>query len=131
MNKRTGIIASVVAILVIVFAAAAISHNSNNMKMPMSSQSANKQNAVATNSVTINNYEFSPMSITIKAGTTVTWNNQDDVHHTITLDSGSTEGPNSGQLGKGQSYSYTYKKAGTFSYHCNIHPEMHGTVTVT
>ncbi len=130
MNKRTGIIVAIIAVLVTVAAVVVLSHNSKDMKMPISSSSSNSQNAVATSTVTIQNYNFSPSTIKVKVGTTVTWTNQDDVSHTVNLDSGSV-GPNSKPLSKGQSYSYTYKSAGTFNYHCGIHPDMHGSVIVT
>ena len=130
MNKRLGIIAgTIIAGLVIVSAVVAFGHNSNGMNMPP--MSSNSSSAVATDKVAIQNYNFSPSSIKVKAGTTVTWTNQDDVHHTVTMDSGSSGGPDSSQLGKGESYSYTFSKAGTYNYHCGIHPEMHGTVIVT
>lgn len=92
-----------------------------------SGQSAGQ--AVATDKVTIANYAFSPATITVKVGTTVTWTNTDSVHHTVTADNG--QGPQSDLFGKGESYSYTFTKAGTYTYHCEPHPYMHGTVIVT
>jgi amicyanin len=85
--------------------------------------------AEATNSVTISNYTFGPATITVKVGTKVTWTNQDSVGHTVTADSGS--GPDSQLIDQGQSYSFTFDKAGTFTYHCTPHPYMKGTVIVT
>ncbi|HVW66486.1 MAG TPA: cupredoxin family copper-binding protein [Candidatus Peribacteraceae bacterium] len=79
-------------------------------------------------SVTIQNFQFAPQSITIKAGTTVTWTNQDSVSHTVTGDNG---GPASGGISQGQTYSYTFTTPGTFTYHCTFHPMMKGTVVVT
>jgi plastocyanin len=84
--------------------------------------------AASSQSVTIQNFAFSPASITVAPGTTVTWTNMDSTAHTVTADSGT--GPNSGQLANGQTYKFTYQQTGTFAYHCSIHPQMHGTVTV-
>jgi plastocyanin len=80
------------------------------------------------NAVGITNFAFSPASITVKAGTTVTWTNNDSVAHTIVGDNG---GPSSGSIAQGGTYSYVFNTAGTLAYHCSIHPSMTGTVTVT
>ena len=83
-----------------------------------------------TNSVTISNFAFSPAAITVKKGTAVTWTNKDSTTHTVT-ENDSQDGPKSGELNQGQSYTFTYNTAGTFKYHCSIHPDMTGSVTVT
>ena len=79
------------------------------------------------NSVTISNYSFSPATLTVTAGTTVTWTNKDSVAHTVTSD-GSVF--SSGDLSPNASFKYTFKTAGTFTYHCAIHVSMKGTVIV-
>lgn len=72
---------------------------------------------------------YQPDSLTVPAGTTVTWINRDVVRHTVTSDE---EGLfDSGRLREGESFSYTFKEPGTFNYHCTIHSIMHGTVIVT
>jgi amicyanin len=119
-----GILALVVVVGVIVGIAMSSKKN-NPMNMASSTNSA-----VATNMVTIKDYMFGPASIKIKAGTKVTWTNQDAVNHTITADTSSSDAPNSMDIAKGQSYSFTFTKAGTYTYHCFPHPYMHGTVTV-
>ena len=78
--------------------------------------------------VKIASFAFAPPSVTVKAGTTVKWTNEDTVSHTITADDGSW---GSGSLGKGQSFSQVFTQAGTFTYYCTIHPSMKGTVVVT
>ncbi len=87
--------------------------------------------AVATKAVSIENYMFTPMAITVKVGDTVTWTNQDSVRHNVVSDDGSADAPNGPLIGKGESYSFTFKKAGTYSIHCMPHPYMKATVTVT
>jgi len=100
---------------------------SNNMSSMGSSSSST---AVATDTVSISNFSFSPSSITIKKGTTVTWTNRDNVAHTVVETDGKT-GPGSQSIDNGKSYSFTYNTVGTFAYHCSIHPDMTGMVTVT
>ncbi len=84
--------------------------------------------ALAGASVTIQNFAFSPTPITVTAGSTVTWVNRDGVAHTVSADDGSW---GSGNLAQGATYSHTFDKPGTYTYHCAIHPYMHGTVVVT
>lgn len=101
--------------------------------MPMSSHApaSNGTPTVATNTVTINDFSFGPQNITIKAGTTVTWKNQDSVSHTVTANVASSNAPNSQEIAPGSSFSFAFPVPGTYAYHCIIHPSMQGTVTVT
>lgn len=78
--------------------------------------------------VKISGFAFSPTPLEIKAGTTVTWKNEDSVPHTIVADDGSFS---SNTLNQGDSFSFTFEKTGSFSYHCSIHTSMKGTITVT
>ncbi len=79
-------------------------------------------------SVNIANNQFSPSTITISAGSTVTWSNADTVTHTVTADDQSFA---SGLVKKATSWSHTFTTPGTFTYFCEIHPEMTGTVIAT
>jgi plastocyanin len=63
----------------------------------------------------------------VPVGTTVVWQNNDTIAHTSTSNAA---GWNSGTIGPGQSFQFTFTSAGTFPYHCTIHPNMVGTVTV-
>lgn len=107
--------------------------NSSIYNPPATSQPAQSSQTSATpeqtDKVTIANMSFSPADISIKTGTKVTWTNQDAVNHTVTENDGKT-GPDSSPLGQGQSYSFTFSQPGTYHYHCSIHSEMTGTVTV-
>jgi plastocyanin len=80
------------------------------------------------NAVTISVSAFRPDAITVSAGTTITWTNEDPVAHTVTADDGSWD---SGSLARGATFSHTFEAAGTYAYHCTIHPGMKGTVVVT
>jgi plastocyanin len=82
-------------------------------------------------SVTIVNFAFMPTPLTIPVGTTVVWTNQDAAPHTATSDPGSAFTFDTGMLEKGQSGKVTFTQAGTFTYYCIVHPDMHGMVTVT
>jgi plastocyanin len=84
--------------------------------------------AAASGGVTIQGFAFHPGAITVSVGDTVTWANHDSADHTATASDGSFD---TGTLGRGQSGSHTFTRAGTFSYVCSIHPNMHGTVVVT
>ena len=79
--------------------------------------------------VAIENFVFSPKTLSVKKGTTVTWTNKDSMAHTVTATNGT--GPSSGTLGNGASYSYTFATVGTFPYTCTFHSSMQGTVIVT
>ena len=70
---------------------------------------------------------FSASAITVTKGTTVTWTNNDNMTHTVTADDNSFD---SGNIGNGGTFSFTFKNTGSFAYHCNIHPSMTGSVTV-
>ena len=79
--------------------------------------------------VTIQNFSFSPTPLTIKAGGTVVWtDNQPIFPHTVTADDNSFS---SGLLHQGNTFSHTFTTPGTYTYHCAVHPFMHGTVIVT
>jgi plastocyanin len=83
--------------------------------------------AAASSGVTIKNFAFSPGSVSVHVGDTITWTNQDDAPHTATAKNGSF---NTGILQKGKSGSHTFTSAGTIAYICSVHPNMHGTVVV-
>lgn len=83
---------------------------------------------VTTNQVDIKDMAFTPDSITVKAGSTVTWTNNDGAAHNVTADNNSFS---SGTLTAGKTFSQTFNTAGTFKYKCTIHPNMTGVVIVT
>jgi plastocyanin len=81
-----------------------------------------------TTTVLIKNFSFKPAHITIKRGTKVRWINKDSTTHTVTANN--KRSFDSGRLGPGQSYTHTFNSVGKKSYHCNIHPDMRGSVLV-
>lgn len=80
-----------------------------------------------TNEVWIQGMAFSPSSITVTTGTTITWTNKDSYAHTVSSNDSLFE---SGSIGSGKTFTYTFTTTGTFLYHCSIHPSMTGSVVV-
>ena len=76
----------------------------------------------------IDNFSCGPPTLTVPAGTTVTWVNQDDVPHNIVSSEGKTL--KSPVLDTDQKFSYTFASAGTYPYYCGLHPKMTGKVIV-
>lgn len=82
---------------------------------------------IPVNASTQTNTAFAPDAVDVTAGTTITWTNTDVVSHTSTSD---TAGWDSGIVSPGGQFSIAFPTAGTFHYHCAIHPGMVGTVVV-
>jgi plastocyanin len=78
--------------------------------------------------VAVKDSSFDPGTISVKTGQAITWTNNGSASHTVTFDTG---GVDSGTLKAGATFSHTFDAAGTFTYHCNFHSSMKGTVTVT
>jgi plastocyanin len=93
---------------------------------PTPSSVATPANA-ATREVSIDNFSFSPPTITVAPGTSITWVNRDDVPHTVTANDKTF---NSGTLDTDGRFSRRFTTPGTFSYFCAVHPHMTGTVVV-
>ena len=85
--------------------------------------------AQTTHTVTIKNMAFSPANLTIAAGDTVTWVNEDRMRHSAWEDSG--DAFDTGLLARGESASLTFGSAGSFNYRCRPHRNMRGTITIT
>jgi plastocyanin len=83
------------------------------------------QTADAT--VKIENFTFAPQNLTVKIGTTVTWDNEDDIPHTI---ASSTKLFRSNALDTGDKFSFTFTTPGAYQYFCSLHPHMIGTIVV-
>lgn len=83
--------------------------------------------AVRAAKVEIDDFAYVPATVTIQAGGKVTWINRDSEEHTATLDDDSFD---TGDLAEGKLGSQSFTEAGSFPYHCEIHPEMTGTVEV-
>jgi amicyanin len=77
--------------------------------------------------VKIDNFTFNPPSLTVTAGTTVTWKNQDDIPHTV---ASTTKAFKSKVLDTDDGYSFTFTTPGVYEYFCSIHPHMTGKIVV-
>ena len=94
---------------------------------PAATSPAAPASPVATTSVSIANFAFSPAAIMVKAGAAVTWTNQDQDAHTVAI----TGAPVSQPLQNGDTFTHVFAQPGTYSYLCTIHPYMRGMVVVT
>jgi amicyanin len=106
-------------------------HAMPGMDMPPTSASATSADSPSPQGgtpVSISDFKFNPATLTIPAGTTVTWTNQDEEPHTIAAKDGSFHSPGLDTHG---SYSFTFTTPGSYDYICSIHPFMTGTVVVT
>ena len=88
---------------------------------------AGAQTAAAA-AVGIDNFTFNPATVTVKAGTTVTWTNKDDIPHGIAATNNAFT--RSKALDTDDSYSFTFTTPGTYQYFCYVHPHMTGTIVV-
>lgn len=125
-SYRISLTLALTAALMILFSSGCKKNDtSNNPTAPGTGSNANE--------VVMQNSAFSPSSLTVTAGTTVTWTNKDSYNHTVT--SGSPNAPDgkfdSGVIGSNKTYSFRFDTKGTYSYYCKIHPEiMVGTIVV-
>ena len=92
-----------------------------------SQQDTMMNTAPNSSSVSIEDFDFDPPDVAIQPGDTVMWVNRGNTPHTVTSDDGLFD---SEVLNPGESFMFTFPEAGTFSYHCEIHPFMTGSVTV-
>ena len=83
----------------------------------------------ASSQVTVKLVQYQPSRVQVKAGTTVTWVNDDEIFHTVTVDSKdkSFDAPLDG---KGKSFSFTFSKSGLYTYYCDRHEHMRGEIEV-
>jgi plastocyanin len=86
-----------------------------------------KDTAADKYAVKIDNYSFTPQTITVPAGTTVTWTNGDDVPHTVAA---TDLAFHSKAMDTDEQYSHTFDQPGTYQYYCTVHPKMQGMVIV-
>jgi plastocyanin len=93
--------------------------------LPSWAQNVPQGNASA---ISIDNFTFTPQTLTLNAGTTVTWTNKDDIPHGIA--SANNAFAKSKALDTDDSYSFTFTIPGTYKYFCYIHPHMTGTIVV-
>jgi amicyanin len=89
---------------------------------------ARAQTSSTATAISIDNFTFSPQKLTVKAGTTVTWTNKDDIPHGIAATANAFKRSNA--MDTDDTYSFTFTTPGTYQYFCYIHPHMTGTIVV-
>ncbi len=89
---------------------------------------AHAQSPGSANGISVDNFTFNPPTLTVKAGTTVTWTNKDDIPHGIA--SANNAFTRSNAMDTDDSFSFTFTTPGTYQYFCYIHPHMTGTIVV-
>lgn len=132
MNKNVLIIGVVVVLLAgagFMFMQSQSGTGTNDAVMEKNEDEAMEKTTevVGQNAVEIKDFKYSPATLTVKVGDTVTWTNKDLAGHSATADDGSFD---TGVLSQGKSGSFTFTKAGTFAYHCLPHPNIKGTIVV-
>jgi plastocyanin len=137
MKQRLPLVIGLVALVAIVVVAVVLVNGKkfdkdiSSSANPTTHSEASMNDTIETDKVSIKDLMFMPVTIKVKAGTTVTWTNDDSTAHTVTLAGNPDLAFTSGSLAAGESYTMTFKKAGTYNYTCDFHSSMHGTVVVT
>jgi plastocyanin len=124
-----GILTGIAVIISAITLLYIVLHNVTPASTPHPTPTSIPTSIPVTVAVEIKGFAFNPAIITISKGTTIVWTQKDNSSHTVTIASGA--GFDSGTLGQGQTFSYTFNEIGTFNYGCSIHPSMSGKVIVT
>jgi len=117
-----------VLVAVLAFAGCGSSSSDKGSSSSGSSSPATPSGGVTAGAVKIKDFAFDPDPVTAKVGQKITWTNEDSVAHNVIADDGTFK---SATMNQGDTYSFTPKKAGTFSYVCTFHAQMKATLTVT
>jgi 3',5'-cyclic-AMP phosphodiesterase len=88
---------------------------------------ASFRNGADSNAVKIDNFSFTPKSLTVKAGTAITWTNHDDIPHNVISTENKFSSP---VLDTDQTFAFTFREPGSYPYYCKIHPHMTATIMV-
>ena len=118
MNKTSALFGTLVVVILLMGA---------NCNLYKTSKTNDNTISQEPNSISIFNLQFSPASLSVDKGTTVTWTNNETTNHIIKADDGFFE---SGNLSKGKTFQKKFDTAGTYSYYCSIHPTMTGKIIV-
>jgi plastocyanin len=125
---RRHVITSLVVLAALAGAVAGCGGGGSAAKAGGSSQAKPSGGGGGGSTVGIANFKFSPASLTVHRGTKITVANHDSTAHTATADDGKSF--DTGNIDPGATATITLAKAGTFKFHCSIHPFMHGTLVV-
>jgi len=138
-HLRGRVLVATVAVVAVAAFVAACGSSSNASNTPAPATPAATGSSAASSNVSIQNLAFTPKTLTVSAGTKVTWTNNDSTPHnvissvSISLNSATTSTFASSTLSQGQTFSFTFTKKGVYFYQCTIHktlPAMHAEVVV-
>ena len=115
--RRSGLISGIATFVVLVLVSAAA----------QKTMAAGADAAPNGSEITIDNFMFTPATLTVKVGTPITWTNHDDIPHTVVSDDKEFK---SKALDTDEKFTFTPTKPGTYTYFCSIHPKMVGKVVV-
>jgi plastocyanin len=134
MTKK--LIASIILLAILIVGGILLASDNKDSNTSRNNPAQNESNTgTANQNITPGKVEitenkiFAPPQITVQKGAIVTWTNNDDIVHTVTNDLEGI-GPSSSNIEPGKSYSYTFTNTGSYQYHCDIHPDMRGTIVV-
>ena len=113
--------------LILTLAICAVAVASHQSHMKMHTAPATSTASTNPNEIVIANFSFEPATLTVKAGTTVTWVNHDDEPHTATA---TDKRFNSKTLDNGDRFSQEFNAPGVYNYYCALHPHMTGKIIV-
>ncbi|HEX2931780.1 MAG TPA: plastocyanin/azurin family copper-binding protein [Candidatus Binatia bacterium] len=126
--ERHGIVGGVLTLALVVCSAAALAHEECDDEPSKPAAVAETAKQPTSANVTIRLFQYQPGQIEVKAGTKVTWVNEDEIFHTVTSENGSDL--NGALDGKGKNFSYTFDRPGSFAYYCDRHEHMRGEIIV-
>jgi amicyanin len=127
-SSRRWIIGGSIAVVVLVGLYFGIAQIIQNREVAQAQNALKGTPVLGVTQVDLTNYAFSPPNIQVTQGTTITWTNRDNAAHNVSFDQGGIASPT---LKSGQTFSYTFKTPGVYTYRCTFHPGMLGKVTVT
>ena len=123
MKRLQKVLIAIAGLALLGFGLLSSVHGQGGTDAPLTADQPN----LPTSSVAIDNFSFSPASITVPVGTTLTWTNRDDIPHTVVSDDQKFK---SKALDTDEKFSFTFTEPGTYSYFCSIHPKMVAKVIV-
>jgi len=95
---------------------------------PTTAPAAPSSGGTTGTAVSIKDFSFEPADLTAKVGQEITWTNTGNAAHTVSFNTGSVD---SGSMSSGATFKHTFDTPGSYSYHCNFHSNMQGTITIT
>ena len=126
--NRSSIISITVILAGFLTVAAFLTVHGQTFGGPQAASQASDNNQAPGNQVAIDNFSFTPPTLTVAAGSTVSWTNKDDVPHTVVETA--SQKFKSKALDTDESFSYTFTEPGTYEYFCSVHPKMVAKVIV-